>query len=178
VIGPPAWADGPVDPGEHTLEVKAPGYAPYATTFIVRAAQKRLSVSIPALAPVAAPPPLVPGASQHPGTSPVRIAGFAVGGTGAAALIVAAVLGGDALAKANAVHNACETTCGSLSVLSENQTAGTLADSSTGLFIAGGTLVAAGALMVLFAPHAAEPSSPAPIGVQLGPGYLGVTGSF
>jgi len=174
VIGQPAWADGPVDPGEHTVEAKAPGYAPYSTTFTIHASQKKLTVAIPALVAIP-PPPLLPGASR-PATSPVRIAGFAVGGTGAAALIVAAVLGGEAIAKANAVHSACPTTCGSLQILSENQTAGTLADSSTGLFIAGGTLAAAGVLMAVFAPHATEPA--APISLQVGPSYLGVRGSF
>jgi hypothetical protein len=177
VIGPPSWVDGPVDPGDHTLDVKAPGHAPYSTTFVLRAEQRKLTVAVPALAPDALSPPGTPGASGHAGMSTVRVAGFAIAGTGAAALIIAAALGGDAIAKANAVHVDCPmTTCGDKAAIAESNTAGTIADTSTGLFIGGGAVLAAGALMALFAPTAKP--TPSAIGLTVAPGYLGISGSF
>ena len=57
-----------------------------------------------------------------------------------------------------------------------------LADASTGMFVVGGALAAAGAAVLLFAPShaegAAKPATSITVRPTLAPGYAGVGGSF
>jgi hypothetical protein len=184
-----SWAGGPVDPGNHTVEVRAPGRMTFTRTFTVNPGGDRVHVAIPplALAPaallapspvVAPPPPLGP-----PPTSPWKVVGYAGLGTGAVAIVVASVVGGVVLGKASTVHDDCPSNpCSDKAAVSENATAGTLADASTGLFIAGGVVGAAGFALLLFAPRHASPSSSPTGGLvltpELAPGYLGLQGGF
>jgi hypothetical protein len=54
VGGSVSWQNGPVDPGTHTLDVSAPGFQPFTTTFNVGANGDRLTVPVPPLAPAVA----------------------------------------------------------------------------------------------------------------------------
>jgi hypothetical protein len=159
VIGRPGWTNGPVDAGQHTLEVRASGYAPYTTTFSVN---DRVTVHVPPLVALTpgtdtSPPSTPPGEAQAttmPAGSPVRTAGYAVGGAGVASLLVGAVLGGVALSKASSIHAACPTNaCPSQSVVNDDNTAIAMADASTVAFIAGGVLAVAGVTMVVVGPR-------------------------
>ena len=193
VLARAAWGHAPVDPGEHDVEARAPGYVPYTTSFRVDTDGSTKTVSIPALIPL---PAATPVESLHPQTSTVpsapssspdqaiqwRTVGLVTGGVGVASIALGAVLGGVALAKVNDVHSQCPGGhCTSQSAVSEDSTAGTLADASTGTFIAGGALAAAGVIMFFLAPsapkkeHAANAATWRPV---LAPGYAGMAGAF
>ncbi len=194
LIASVAWADSPVDPGPHTVEVRALGHVPFTTVFNVKPNGDKVTVSIPALAPlpvtptvtavtpaVAPPPPVAPPPDAK--SSGWRTVGFVGIGTGGASLIVASVLGAVALSKASDVHHACAANpCSDSAAVSENQTAGTFADASTGLFVAGGVIAAAGLATLLFAPPSADRGAPRTGGLHLtpalAPGYAGLRGDF
>ncbi len=193
VLNRAAWGRSPVDPGEHRIEAQAPGFAPYATSFKVESDGSASTVTIPALVPVAPVAPVVASrppegaapstpSSQAAQASLWRTAGFVTGGVGVASIIAGSVLGGLALGKVNDVHKKCPGGhCTSEADVSEDSTAGTLADASTATFIAGGVLAAAGVLMVVFSPsprtdeHAPAAATWRPV---LGPGYAGMAGAF
>ncbi len=180
-VGSEAWKGSPVDPGTHTLEVTAPGRKSYTTTFEVAPAEQA-TVKIPALESLPPAPTLLtvapPSTSSHLGQQ----AGFVVGGVGVATLVVGVVLGIVALHDASGAHAACPTaSCNSAKGVSENGTAGTTADWSTAMFVAGGVAVAAGGALVLFTGRSRE-SAPAPAAASvtpvLGPGFAGLSGRF
>ncbi len=183
-----SWAGGPVDPGTHTVEVRAPGHVTFTSTFVVKDGGDRVTVSIPALAVAPAPtmvvaPPPVVTPPPPPAPTPWRAVGFTLVGTGGASVIVASILGGLAIGKASTVHHDCPSSpCSDQAAVSENQTAGTFADASTGLFVAGGALAAGGLAILLFAPRHSEeaPTRAAGLTVQptVAPGYLGLSGRF
>jgi hypothetical protein len=190
VGGSVSWANGPVDAGKHSLKAVAPGYAPYEVTFDIGSNGARVTVPVPPLAsltvPVvapAAPPPVVAAPIPPPPAAPssaLRTSSFVAGGVGAGALVTGAVLGGMAISKAHSVNSACpRSPCRDSAAVSENSTAGAFADASTGLFIAGGTLFAAGVVMFILAPSRHQETA---AGVTLrpvvGPASFGVTGSF
>jgi hypothetical protein len=193
VLARAAWGHDPVDPGEHDVEARAPGYASYTTSFKVDVDGSTSTVSIPALVPlpaVAAAPPPHPLPSTVPSTAPSpsdqasqwRMAGWVTGGVGVASIVAGAVLGGVALTKVNDVHSKCPGgRCTSQSDVSEDSTAGALADASTGTFIAGGVLAAAGVAMLVFLPpprkeeRAPGSATWRPV---LAPGYAGMAGAF
>jgi hypothetical protein len=191
VLGSVSWKDAPVDPGSHTLEVTAPGFSPYKTTFNTAASGATVTVTVPPLEPlpepasapavVASPSEVAPPVVRKP--TVWRPVGIASMGVGAAGLSVGAILGALAIGKVSDVHRNCPTNpCPNASAVSDNQSAGQLADASTGAFIAGGVLAAAGILMFTVAPSSrteAAPAAPAALmHPVLGPGYAGVGGSF
>jgi hypothetical protein len=186
-----SWTGSPVDPGPHSVEVRAPGHVTFSSSFTVKPGGDQVTVSVPSLAllpvpvtPLVSPPILVQSPPPPPpGGTPWKTLGFSGLAAGGASVIVASVLGGLALSKASDVHHACSTNpCADQAAVSENQTAGTLADASTGMFVVGGALAAAGAAVLLFAPShaegAAKPATSITVRPTLAPGYAGVGGSF
>jgi hypothetical protein len=187
VLGVAAWTDLPVDPGPHKIEVRAPHYDVYTTMFTVPVDHSDQAIPIPPLtltpvavaAVVAPPPPPPPAAANAP---PWKVIGLATGGAGVASIAVGSVLGALALGKVNQANKACPMSpCANASAVSENGTAATLADASTGLFIAGGVLAAAGVLTFVLAPSSRDATrksaglSAAPV---LAPAYIGLRGTF
>lgn len=90
----------PVDPGAHIIEATAPGYSVWSTNIELTAAAEVKTVAIPKLTPqpaaegTAAAPPGAPAPTPASGGGDTRrIAGFAIGGVGVAALGVGVVLG-------------------------------------------------------------------------------------
>jgi hypothetical protein len=189
VLNSAAWTDVPVDPGEHHVEVQAPGYVTYTTSFTISHDATQQAVTIPALtevpAPVAAPLPVVapaPSQASH-GGSPWRTVGAVTGGVGLAAVIGGSILGVMALGDVNSAQKSCPaSSCNNSSAVSQSNTGGTLADASTGLFIAGGALVTAGVLaFILGGPgHSAASGTASTSHGQpvIAPGYVGWRGSF
>ena len=179
-----------VDPGARTFTFHFPDGTSIDRQVLVAEGQKARVVSV-ALAPPAAqaltPPVAAPSPSSPPSPSGggLRTAGFVVGGAGVATLVVGGVLGGLALSKVNAAKSACGASRGgcadntSASAVSEMGTAGTYADGSTGLFIAGGALVAGGITMVLVGRPASGATAlhVAPVVTARG-GSLGLTYDF
>jgi hypothetical protein len=188
-----AWDGAPVDPGAHQVEVRAPGYVTYTTSFNVEGEASASTVVIPALTPARAAPADVPGGGARAGlespstphghgASALRATSYVVTGAGIAAIVAGSVLGGVALAKANTVHDHCPASrCTSDADISENDTAGTLADASTTTFIAGGALVATGVVMLLLSPSQPVRDQPRRASTWtpvLGPGYGGLRCAF
>jgi hypothetical protein len=186
-LGSAAWADSPVDPGDHQVEAVAPGYKTHTTTFTSTNATTE-TVTIPPLIAIPPPPPQAP---PPPPAEPVpwRTIAYGTGGVGLATILVGAIVGAVALEKANDAEKACpQSTCANAAAVSENGSAGSLADASTGLFIVGGLLIGAGVATYFLAP------SPSPAdasrksqgglagslvaGVVLSPRYLGYRAEF
>jgi hypothetical protein len=89
--------------------------------------------------------------------------GWALGGTGAAAVVLGAVFGIDALAKKGNANCDASNYCDS-GPLSDARTAATI---STIGFVAGGVLAAGTVAVVLFAPRSGSASSG--VGVRMAP---------
>jgi len=163
----------PVEPGRHTIRALARGFKPSVAAVDVAEG----STESVALDFVAAPPGVSdgvddagPGAGRSRG-APQKTAGIVVLSAGAAGLAIGAVAGGIAAAD----HSNLIAQCGSPRCPSSQQssvdgyhTAGAV---STGAFIAGGILAAAGVVVVLTVPKAT-------VSPSVGLGFVGVVGSF
>jgi serine/threonine-protein kinase len=188
-LPPGAWGAAlPVDPGPHTVEVSAPGRTPFRTTLELAAGTTRLSV--PPLVPLAAPPTApaisIPASRPSPAAAPAAkpsapaIAGLAVAGAGAIALLVGAGLGLDAGSKRDAAYNdgLCVNRPGGVTLCSAEGKAridGAYASAaaSTIFFVTGGVL-AAGGLVTHLLTRPSLHATPGPSGSA----GLGVEGTF
>jgi hypothetical protein len=108
-VGRAAWGMAvPVDPGEHVVEVAAPGKKPWTEKVEVPSAPRTVSVSIPELedAPLPPPPPSITSAGNNPppveadvaprsggGANGQKVAAYVIGGVGVAALATGVVFG-------------------------------------------------------------------------------------
>ncbi|WP_437548108.1 hypothetical protein WME97_48730 [Sorangium sp. So ce367] len=179
----------PVNPGERTIVVRAPGHR--EETFRVRVKEKaaeRLEVHAGAKLPPASAPAAqttMPGASQPPGSpwsslvkSPRRGAGLAVGGVGVVSLGVGVVTGLMALERASIVkdpaHCDGETWCDAEGVAAASS-GETLSAVSTVTFIAG--IACIGASVALFLTEPKADGTSAGTGLTLGVGSHG-NGAF
>jgi len=151
-----AWGSAlPIDPGKHVLEAAAPGKVPWKSEITSKGPAEIVTIQVPALADAPAPPAAAPAeraqAVQDTGPATRRTVGLIVGSAGIAGLAVGAVLGGIAAGKwSNAQDNHCRTTtlCDAEGVKLAGD-AKSLAGASTGLFIGGGVLAAAGTTLFL-----------------------------
>ena len=176
-----AWTDVPVDPGVHRVEVQATGRVPYTQTFTVGHGRGEETITIPALSLVAPPRVVSPRGEAPPPaerTSPWRTFGIVTGGTGIASVVVGSVLGAMALGNVTNAQNVCPSPrCNNANAVQENSTGGTLADASTGLFIAGGAMITVGVLAFVLAPSG-QKAAPRPAAASYGellvsPGSVG-----
>ncbi len=157
----------PVDPGPHTLAFESS--AGKATqSILVREGEHDRAVSA-TLGGEATPAPTTqattgsttpPAAPATGGEQPeeahgswMKPVGLTIGGIGVAGIVVGSILGGLAIGKWNDAQTQCAGGClpGSDAYASKS-TAVTFADASTGLFIAGGVLAAAGLVLFIVAP--------------------------
>ncbi|HEY4119129.1 MAG TPA: hypothetical protein VGM56_14785 [Byssovorax sp.] len=162
VLGAASWHDVPIDPGEHTVDVTAPGKKPYTAKFTVDG--HSTTVNVPGLADAPKPPPPPP----PPPPFPWRTVGFVTAGVGLATLVVGSVLGGVAIAKSSDAKSRCtESICTDAGAIDENNTAGGLADTSTAMFVVGLLVGGGGAAIVLLNP---PPKTPAKAGFTFAPG--------
>jgi hypothetical protein len=148
----------PLDPGAHTIKATAPKKEPFATTVTLRASEALHILEIPALkdaAPVAPPPPerkpaleTPPPAPPGPGLGTQRTIAIALGGAGVVALGIGAYFGLHASSLQSDAKPHCfgDGTCDADGV-SLTDRAGSSADVSTILFVAGGALLAGGAAL-------------------------------
>jgi len=168
IVGAAEWGTPlPLDPGAHRVEAVAPGKTTWSTSVSVPP-QASAEVQVPPLedavaavpVPVPLPPPVVhppppPPAESRGGTQVVL--GLVVGGAGVAGLAAGAVLGLESLSHWSAAKNACPslicpTTAASTTGQQASNDAKTTADMSTVAFIAGGVLLATGAVIFFTAP--------------------------
>lgn len=151
-----------VDPGSHLVEATAPGKQPFSRTIeIAEKGVERVAVPSLADAPGAAPsgtPTVPPPEEEGSGWSGQRTAGLVTAGVGVAALAVGSVFGAMTLSTWSDAEGRCEDGAEPLScepgteeIASDASSQGTI---STVFFIAGGALVAGGAVLFFTAPDA------------------------
>lgn len=146
----------PVDPGEHTIEVGAPGRQTWKTTVKVEAKAGVTKVTVPALAALPSPPSAPPPVEER-GWSTQRTVGIAVGGVGVVGVVIGAVFGGKTLAKAGDAKGHCTAAlnqCDATGLTLEHDAQGT-ANVSNAAFAIGGAALVAGVVIFATAPSGA-----------------------
>ena len=184
VIGAAGWKNAPVDPGAHTIEVVATGKKPWQSSFTIDGPATSKTVEIPALEDVPVETAVVveqPGGGrviiqqQQPTTNVFRIVAIASLTVAGASLVGASVLGGIAISNSSDAKKRCPTSpCSDAGAVAENDTAGTLADWSTALFVATGVFAAVGVTFLFFHPPKAKTEAH----LVIGPGFVGLGGQF
>lgn len=180
----------PVDPGEHVVEAVAPGKQPWSSKIQVGPNAAKVSVEVPALqpasdgaaAPPTAPPPSTPASTTAPPADTVgsdpgsgrRTTGLILGGAGIVGIGVGAFFGiqasskwSDAKGKCSDYPYGCNEDATDL-----RSSAHSAATVSTVGFIAGGALLAAGAVLYFTAPKRDS------VALGIGPSSAFVRGSF
>ncbi len=159
VLARAAWGVAvPMDPGPHAVVATAEGRTKVEQSVTLEADGSTKDVEIGELAiDPNAPPPKPPGGASPEGGgtfwSPLRVTGFVTAGVGVATLIVGGVFGGLAAIAWSNAHAACPNNgCPSSTQVDDGKRAGTFADVSTVLLIAGGVLTAGGIVLAIVAP--------------------------
>jgi hypothetical protein len=146
--------DLPVDPGDHNVEVSAPGYVPQTLKLSIGAGVEKKTLDIPALAvDTTGKYSGGAGASGGGGGSGLLVGGIVVGGIGVVGLVVGGAFGGLAISQKSTVKStvtpAGSMTCVTAQCKNALSSAKTDATVSTAGLIAGGILVAGGAALVI-----------------------------
>ncbi len=177
-IGAAAWKSSPIDPGTHTLEVSATGKKPWSTSFTIEDSTATKTIAVPKLED--APQPVDQGGERVvvERSNPFRTVSYITLSAGLATLVAASILGAVAISDATDARKTCPTaTCTDARAVSENNTAGSIADWSTGLFVASGVCLVATAVFFFMKPHEASSHGIA-LHPLLGPRALGFGGVF
>jgi hypothetical protein len=167
-----AGAPLPLDPGQHTVLVRAPGREPWQTVVLVPEGPILVTVAVPPLAPAAAapapapppapaasaPPPVAPPASppprprrrEEPGLPVAATVSFAIGGAG---LVLGAITGGVSLGMTASLKGKCTNKVCPDDELGRLSTANTVANvSNVGFGVAGAGLVTGLLVMLIASP--------------------------
>ena len=167
-VGEGQWGSYlPANVGPHTIEASAPGYRPWSMTIRIDSDGSTASVKIPQLDKIEAMDKPKPSGVQ-------KTAGIVVLSAGAAGLTMGAVAGGIATAEHANLIGVCPTARCPPSLQSNVNSYHTAAAVSTGTFIVGGILGAAGIVVVVTAPKA-QAATVSPI---VGLGFVGARGRF
>jgi hypothetical protein len=175
----------PVDPGEHTVIARAPGYKAWSKQVAVGNERDKVEVEVPTLS--AAEPGSAQAVAATPASEQSSTAGgrsswsgqktWAVvsGGIGVVGLGVGAVFGIMAGSELGAAKDGCATYPNGCSDTNytHNNSAHTFADVSTVGLIAGGVGLVLGGVLWFTAPSPKDS-----VAVGFGPGSLAVKGSF
>jgi hypothetical protein len=180
----------PIDSGVHTIRASAPGKKAWSTQITIGGARTQASVAVPVLESEGAAPAVPPPGAARPAETPApgpakdegntqRLLGLVAGGVGIVGLGAGTIFGlkakstyNDAVGACNADHQCPQ---GSLDKADDASSQATI---STISFIAGGVLLAGGAVLYLTAPRAApdQRGSAGNMHVSLGgPGLAGMT---
>lgn len=155
-----------LEPGPHTIEVRAFGKAPWVRSIVAPAAGAVVELPVQLVDGTGAPPPpaVAPRIVTVVGTDPRgarRTAGLAIGAFGLAAIGTGAVFGILALGKRSELDDVCggdRATCTARPELIApvRDNASTLASVSTASFIVGGVGILAGAALYFWPAGAAQ----------------------
>jgi hypothetical protein len=170
-----------VDPGEHRFKFEAAGAPSTEQTVVIREADKdrRLHVVLGAAPTTASDAGQAPVNSSTSDGSTQRLIGLVVGGAGVVGLVVGGVFG---LVSKSTYNNAFQNECGSnpnacsQQGAQDGQTAHSQATISTVGFIAGGVLLAGGAVLYFTAPKGGSVGVAPTVGTT--GGGLSVTGAW
>jgi len=177
IVGHAEWGVAiPVDPGVHVVEASAPGAKSWKGQVEIAASGTKGSVDVPPLESLPeAPPTVTPAlvapapAAPTPAISPIavvssvpvtehgsgqRVVGWLVLGTGLAGLAVGGVFGALALSDNNDAKARCLGSVCDAQGYSATTDARHAATASTIAFVAGGTIAAAGLVLLITAPSA------------------------
>jgi hypothetical protein len=145
----------PVDPGEHKIEATAPGYSVWTTIIKIGPEKDLQTIEIPEL--TKAIEPEKPGSRPNPALRP---AAFAVGGVGAAGLIVGGIFGGLALGSKGTLTTECpNNVCSTQKGKDARASAGTQALVSTVSLSVGGAALATGVVLFVLSTRGGAPKS-------------------
>ncbi len=163
-VGAAQWGEPlPVDPGPHVLSAKATGRRPWSTKVDVPARAQEVVVEVPELESEAAqseaPKPEGPASpwrlEDGKRGDGQRTAGLVIGGVGIVGVIVGSVFGVIAISKGKEADKECappdRTSC-TMKGVEAGDAQKTSGNVSTIAFIAGGALLAGGAVLYLTAP--------------------------
>lgn len=165
-------AEQPVDAGDHTLDLRAPGAVARTMAVTVGGAGERVVVTLPRLDDVPTPP-------ESGSVSARRGLGIALGSLGLAGLGVGAGLGVRALADhaaSNRGHCDARSFCDETGFALRSR-ARRLGDGATAAILTGGAALAGGAVLFFTARRALGPVA-AFVGVAPGALTLGLRGAF
>lgn len=173
-IGKAAWSSPlPVDPGEHTLSASAEGKKPFQLKVMVPKGNGLTDANVPVLDEAAKPvAPLPPTEPEPPPSGTQRTLGYLVGGVGLAGIVVGAGFGFSAISLKGDRDARCNGGFCDAEGVAKDGKARDAATASTIAFIAGGALVAGGAVLVFTAPKQKK------VTVGVGPGSVVVGGAF
>jgi serine/threonine-protein kinase len=158
------------DPGEHRFVFEAEGLPKTEKTIVVREGERDRHERV-VLGLAGAPGPMTPAPPSSESGSQKTIA-YAVGGAGVVGLVIGSVLG---LVSKSSYDHALQTECGnsangcSPQGIQDGQSAHGQATASTVAFVAGGLLLAGGAVLYFTAPKTS--------GVVVGAGSFGTSGT-
>lgn len=162
----------PIDPGEHAIVVRAPGYKDWKESVTLKEGERKdfqLKLGEKEVAPV----PLVTKNSvvrDAPPSAIGKIVGFGLLGVGGAGLVLGGITGIVAIDKKSAVEKGCFPVGTCTPAGADAASAGrTFAVVSTVSFIVGAIAIAGGVTLVLMAPKAKK-------NIGIGPGF--VEGTF
>ena len=171
----------PLDPGEHVVTASADGRGPWEKRVTV--ADENVTVEVPRLEAVPAPPPPEPQTPLAATTSPsrgwsaMRATGVVMAGAGAGGLLAGSILGlvaksdyDDARAQCRDGARGCPA-----GAVHEADGAYSLATGATVAFVVGAVLLAGGATLFVLAPDGKRAASNAPSS-QPGPVGMGPRG--
>lgn len=147
----------PYDPGEITVEAKAPGRAPFTTTITLATGAGTTDVEVPALAEEKGTP--IPPV-EEPGRD--RTLAYIVGGAGLGVMALGFAFGGIALAEKSSADDACEGRFCSQEGLDGHDQANAWAWASNVTIGVGAAAVATGVVLFFVGPELspAEPGEP------------------
>jgi hypothetical protein len=179
-----------VTPGEHSVEASAGGLAPVTQTVNAAVGSEQpveLALNRAAVVPSAGQPagPDAPvgdggdtGSSSGGGSVVPAVIAFGLGG---AALAAGAITGAMTLSKASDIKGNCTGDVCPLDQESDADSAKTLGNISTVMFVVGGVAVGAGVVLLLTVggDDSAQAKAPAPqLGAKIGLGSVSLVGSF
>jgi hypothetical protein len=176
-----------IDPGDHTFVFEVPGQPPVTRQFVLREHEQGRHEAIvlgpaPASPRATTPPPApVAATSSAPPTraapSTQKVLGLVAVGLGVVGLGVGGVFGVLAMSKKSDAQSACPNLCSDQGGVDKWNDAVTAGNVSTAAFIAGGVLVAAGAVLWITAPSSSTGDGPS-VGLGMAPGGMQVTGRW
>jgi len=182
----------PIDPGPHSVVAKAAGFIDWTGNFTVTSEQPKLSVPIPLLQKVAIADPLKPKVVEPPKghthkkkpsgyVSPWAVAGFTIGGV---SLLTGIITGSVSLGMAGNLKDACtNNTCGPdqegdlSAALGLANAANVLLPLGVLGMVGGGIAIAVDKPAEVDVPDDEETTKP-DVTLNVGPAYIGLSGSF
>ncbi len=156
-LGSALWGTAlPIDPGEHVIEARAPGKKAWTTTVMIvrppRQADAKIEIPVLEALPKTKPPRPAAPADANVGSTQ-RTVGIIAGGVGIVGVGIGTYFGLAARSKADDATPYCDGKVCMRQGLDDRTKARDLANLSTAAFVAGGTVLVAGAVIYFSAPN-------------------------